>query len=500
MQDVQAGAVKVKSREAVNVRKNFSLILACPLVLALAAGCGSSHHGTTGAQNEVPVVVTIHDAPPQGVTVLSFAVQITSIELQGGSTSGSTNNSGNLLSNPVTVQLQNLQTGSEILAQSSAAAGTYSGVAVTYGSVSASIQNNSGAAITVGSTSCANAAVCQINPTISQMSTTITSSPFPLTLTAGAPVNLALDFDVNSSLGTDLSVTPTVTVTASTTPLADSNLADIGGITGTVTATGTNQFTVMDSATGNSLAVNTATGTTFGGFSSCTASPADATCVQKNQIVNVNLGVGDNNPTTLTASSVNLENGFTQGIEGTVVAVNPTNNQFTVLVTGTSGSTSGVTVGQEETVTAGTGATFSVESNGATLPSGLDFTGTNNLLVGQNVQLDASSVSGSAVTADQVMLAPTQFTGTAGTVTGSNITINGLNGVFTNSGTTSITADTGATTTFGGVTGLTGVTTGNEVSVNGLLFGTPTAPIVITSAFDDDTTLAGTSPATVMGQ
>jgi len=313
-------------------------------------------------------------------------------------------------------------------------------------------------------------------------------------------VNLSLDFNINSSLGTDLSVTPAVTVTASTTPLSDSNLADVGGVTGTVTATGSNQFTVMDSATGNSLTLTTGTGTTFGGFSSCTASPEDSTCVQKNQIVNVNFGVGDANPTVLTAASVNLESGFTQGIEGTVLAVDPTTQTFTVVVTGTSGNVSGVTLGQEIMVAAGTGATFSVESNGATIPSGLNFTGTSNLLVGQNVQLDASSISGSSVTADQVMLAPTQFTGTSGTVTGSNVTINGLNGLFTNSGTTSITAETGSNTTFAGVTGVTGLTTGNQVSVSGLLFATPTAPIVVTNAFDDDTVLAGTTPAAVLGQ
>jgi hypothetical protein len=432
----------------------------------------------------------MHDAPPQGVTVLSFAVQVTGIKLEGSGSS-----SANLLSNPVTIQLQNLQTGNEVLAQSSAGAGTYSGLELTFGSVSATVENESGAAITVGGTNCASASVCQITPTISEMSTTISSSPFPLTLTAGTPVDLSLDFNVNSSVGSDLSVTPAVTVAASTTPLSDTNLADIGGITGTVTAAGSNQFTVTDSATGNSLTLSTGTGTTFGGFSSCTASPEDSTCVQKNQIVNVNFGVGDNNPMTLTASNVNLENGFTQGIAGTVVAVNPVTQQFTVVVTGTSGTTSGVAVGDQETITPGTGATFSVESNGATLPSGLEFTGTSNLLVGQTVQLDAASISGSTVTADQVMLAPTQFTGTSGTVNGSNVTINGLNGLFTNAGTTSIVADTGTTTTFGGVTGVTGLTTGNDVAVSGLLFSTPTAPILVTSALDDDTTLA---PSTVV--
>ena len=145
--------------------------------------------------------------------MLSFAVQVTGIKLEG---SGSSN--ANLLSNPVTIQLQDLQTGNEVLAQSSAEAGTYSSLVVTFGSVNATVQNESGAAITVGGTNCASASVCQITPAISQMSTTISSSPFPLILTAGTPVDLSLDFDVNSSVGSDLSVTPAVTASASTTP------------------------------------------------------------------------------------------------------------------------------------------------------------------------------------------------------------------------------------------------------------------------------------------
>jgi hypothetical protein len=477
----KVGAMKF-TKEAVSVRKSLVLGLACSLAVALAAGCGGSGH--VSSQDEVPVVVTMHDAPPTGVTVLSFTVQVTGIKLEGAGISNA-----NVLSNPVTIQLQNLQAGNDILAQTSIKAGTYTDAIITFGSVSATVENESGSSETVGTTTCASASVCQIVPTISQMSTTISSSPFPLTLTAGTPVDLSIDFNVNSSIGSDLSVTPSVTLSASTTALADSNLADIGGVTGTVTSTGTNQFTVTDSATGNSLTLNTGTSTTFGGFSSCTASPEDATCLTKGQTVNVNFGVGDSSPTSLAASAVNLDSGITNGVQATVVAVDPVTQQFTVVVTGTSGTSNGVAVGDEETVTAGTGATFGVESNGATLPAGLDFNGTSNLLVGQTVELDASSVSGANLTADEIMLAPTQFTGTSGTVNGSNVTINGLNGLFTNSGTTAIVADTGTTTTFGGVTGVTGLTNGDEVTVGGLLFGTPTAPVIVAGVVNDQTDL-----------
>src|SRR5579864_7585877 len=107
------------------MRKAIAYFSAAALALSAMAGCGDSSNGTNA--NEVPVVVTVHDAAPTGVTVVSFSVQVTGITLQG---SGSSNVS--LLSNPVTVQLQNLATTSEILADSSAPAGTYSGMMITY--------------------------------------------------------------------------------------------------------------------------------------------------------------------------------------------------------------------------------------------------------------------------------------------------------------------------------------------------------------------------------
>ena len=207
------------------MRKVLCYFSAAALALGAMAGCGGSSNNSTNS-NEVPVVVTVHDAPPTGVTVVSFSVQVTGITLQG---SGSSNVS--LLSSPVTVQLQNLGTTSEILAQSSAPAGTYSNTMITYSSPSMTFQNSSGSTQTVGTTSCTIGSFCSVTPTLNQMSTTVTTSPFPITLTKGLPVNIAIDFNIGSSIQSNLTVSPAISVTASTTPLADTNLADITGIT-----------------------------------------------------------------------------------------------------------------------------------------------------------------------------------------------------------------------------------------------------------------------------
>ena len=94
------------------MQKVVGYLSALAITLGFLSGCGSNNNSANNP-NDVPVVMTIHDAPPTGVTVVSFAVQITGITLVG---SGTPNAS--LLTKPVTVQLQNLATSSELLAES----------------------------------------------------------------------------------------------------------------------------------------------------------------------------------------------------------------------------------------------------------------------------------------------------------------------------------------------------------------------------------------------
>ena len=131
---------------------------------------------------------------------------------------------------------------------------------------------------------------------------------------------------------------------------------------------------------------------------------------------------------------------------------------------------------------------FSVQSNGQTLPAGLNFTGISNVAVGQSVLLDSTGFTAGTggangtLTTDQVMLAPSQFNGTINSLNSTNqaFTVNGLNGVFTDNGVNLVNVDTGTTTTFTGVNGgFTGLANGNQVAVGGLLFETPTGPVLV---------------------
>ena len=372
-----------------------------------------------------------------------------------------------------------------LLADTSAPAGTYSNVVVTFSNPSYTIKNTSSGTLTLpGSKTCATQTVCTVTPTLTQVSTTTSTSPFPLTLTANTPVTLNIDLNANKSISaTDFSVNPSVTVSAPAT-LSNGNLTAMT-INGQVTQTGANQFTVTDATTGMPFSFTTNGTTTFNNFAqnSTTCTTANtAACLAQNQNVAVNFGIASSSPKTLTATGVSLQSGVTSGVTGVVTAVNPGANQFTIVTTGVSPSvTTGAAIGQQFVVTVPTTASaFAVQNNGLTIPSGVGFTGINNVAVGQTVLVNASSISGSNITANQTILMPSQFTGTVSSVNGTNLVVNGLNGVFTGAGVNSLNVTTQTATTFpGGITRLSGLTVGAPVTVGGLIFTTSTGDTVV---------------------
>jgi Domain of unknown function (DUF4382) len=474
------------------VRKRIPLLLILPVVLAFIASCGGSSHHTT-PPSEVPVIVSISDQP-SNEGVLSFDIQITSACLLTSANATATSCSGaqSLITSPVTVQLENLQTSQapDVLANTQAPAGTYTNVLIIFGTATAAVNVDPGTtandSVPNSCTAGATPTVCELSPTVSP---TFVNVPFSTAavLTAGQPANIAIDFNVASSLvaatvGTTntFSIDPSVTVTDNTTALADGNLLDVGPITGTVTAVGANSLTVTDSTTGQpvTIAINTGTNpTTFNGFGSCTA--ANLSCVQANQVVTVNSTFANTSPLTQTATSVTDNGGiaFGQGFEGTVIQTGATPM---ILVTSVpAGNTQNVTVGETLTlVPPATSAGFSVAlPAGQTLPAGVSFAGAGDLVDGQNVLIDSTGVvtTGgiSTSTADQVVLEPTQFNGTLASITSPNVTVNGLNNFFTDNNVQNINFETGPQTTFGGTvatTGFGGLTVGDQTDMNGFLF------------------------------
>jgi hypothetical protein len=491
------------------VRKKISALSVFPLVVAFIAGCGGSSHHTTTV-NEVPVVLSISDQP-SNVGVLSFDLQITGACLLTNSNASATSCSGaqNLITSPVTVQLEDLQTSqeSDVLASTQVPAGTYTAVLLTFGTSQAAVNvdpnttDNDSQTPADSCTAAATPTVCELTPVVNPASVTV---PFTTAavLTAGQPANIAIDFNVASSLveataGTTntFTISPTFTATDNTTAGTDGNLLDVSQVTGTVTNVSSTGFTFTDSATGQSMTLATGTNTTFNGFGTC--SPANLACVQTNQDVTVNLGVSDTSPLTQTATSVTDNGGiaFGQGFQGTVIQTGATPM---ILVTSVpAGNTQNVTVGETLTlVPPATSAGFSVAlPAGQTLPAGVSFAGAGDLVDGQNVLIDSTGVvtagGVSTSTADQVVLEPTQFSGTLSSITSPNVTVNGLNNFFLDNNIQNVNFETGTQTTFGGTvatTGFNGLTVGDQTDMNGFLFngGVRQNPVVFGESILDN--------------
>jgi hypothetical protein len=479
------------------VRKAMLWFSVAPVVCLGLIGCGGSNKGTPTA-SAVPVVLTVQDQPPAGITALSFGIQITGVSLQSSAGSGS---DVSLLSSPVTVNLSNLQTVNSLLANTTAPAGTYSGITITFANPQVSVINNTQATLTDGGTgSCPVSATapCSLAPAISPTSIMVTNSPFPLTLTVGTPIQIALDFDSADSLVNTaqvLSINPSVTVMTNTTPNATTNnIADFTNGSGQVTSASNNQVVVTDLSTGQPLTLSAPASTTFTGFNTSTTCTTANTfgCVQSGQIVNFNFGVSGASGSSPALQSLNLNSGITNGVNGTVVGVNPQTNQLQVLVTSEtpafSSGTSGLGVGQVVEVNPGTGAAFSAQTNGATLPAGLEFNNINDVGVGQSVMLDSTGFTAGTGTApgtlttDNVTLVPSQFGGSidALNASGQSFTVNNLNGLFTGNNVNSVTVNTGTNTAFTGVTGgFPGLAVGNNVNLGGTLFNSPSGPVLV---------------------
>jgi hypothetical protein len=455
-------------------------------ILGFAAGCGRFPGATTSGGGSSPpstqFSLTIRDTPPSNVSVLAFGIQVTGAVLQPGNVS--------LLSsgNSVQLELTQLQTEATLLSSLSVPAGNYTSLTVTFANPRLTILNSANSAIA----GCAAGAVCQFTPAISPLSTTFSTGPnFPLTLLQGVPVGFELDLDLNSIIQTDLSLNlaaaNAVNLTQLPTAQATSQLADLNDVRGTVQSIGTNQFTMVQS-NGTSLTVNVNSSTVFL-FSASSCPANNFTCVAVGQILETDLSLLGNG--TLVAKLVELTQPPAVGsqiIQGTIVALSGSPVTSLQLVAhDVQPNSSNVSTGNLVTVNVQNTATFQVATRNFTFPSGISFASQADLITGQEIQVRVAGAvtpgSPPSFTTDQVILVPTQATALVFTINlgAASFTINGLQPFFTNAIPTpinQITEQTSSQTIFENLatSNLTSLAAGNQVSVEGWFFNTPSAP------------------------
>jgi len=462
---------------AMNRHRFISGLFGLTFVLATVfmAACGGGATSTPPA-NATTFALTIHDNPPAGVTVLSFEIEITGATLQP-----SNGSAVSLLTSPVEIELEKLQTNSAFLSTRGVDPGTYDSLTLTFANPEMTILNQSGQPIVIGTQVCASGQICELKPQLNMSSAKLSGTPFPLTVGADVPIGLALDFDVNSSVQNNLSITPTLTATQATVA-ADGELEEEQDLKGQITAVGSGQFTLQDDTSGRSFTINVTSNTEFKDFSEIGCTTNDFSCVKSGQIVQVDfalMGTG-----ILQAKEVKLEENVNeQELEGTVVSINAPGNQFQVVVVDEEPVANSAPVGSVVTVNIQAGASFQVENDGLNIPSGLSFASVNDLLVGQDIDIRALSVSsgvgGSSANTDRVRLRASQISGKVSAVSAPNFDMSNLNSLFTGAGITQIQVQTSSATGFEGVASVSGLNVNDAVSAEGLLFRTAGDPALI---------------------
>lgn len=449
----------------------------------LLAGCGGSMSAPAmgpGPQAAL-VSVSLTDAPPAGVTVLTFEVTVT----------GATLNPGNadLLAGkgPVRIEVKRLETENAFLSTANIPSGDYTSLNLTFSNPELTFRNDTNATLA----GCASGSVCEIKPS-GALTATVNGQFNTMSGTqTGVLVDLNLANLITPSLGVNFSAATAVTATQQTKD-GEGELEDLDDLDGIVANPSSSQFTLQTTDMGN-ITVTIDSNTQFEGFDACAA--ANATCVQSGQSVEVDLMLAASG--TFLAKKVELEDDAQEAaddeLEGVVFKIDsPT--QFEMAVNDELRAVANVSVGDPVTVmltTSGGGTSFRVDTNGLTVPFALQqafesATDTSQLLPGQTVQVRKVSMTGGpapaaiTITTDRVRLRDTRFTATvSGAPAGSNFNVGGLPGLFTAAGVSQIQVQTSSQTNFENVSGVSGLADGSTVSLRGLLFKNTPNPVLI---------------------
>jgi hypothetical protein len=439
-------------------------------ILWYVAGCGG---GSSNVNNPPPQIgssaisLTLRDAPPAGVAVLSFEITLTSAVLQPGNVA--------LLNTPIEIEITRLEVETAFLNTANVPAGNYTSIALTFSNPELTILNNSGGSVG----SCASGQVCELKPSLNPATATYSGAPFPLNLGSNSPMGLLVDFDLAASIQSDLSLTPSFSLQHLPPAAGTGQLHEMEDLLGRVSAkdTANNQFTLE--RRGRFLTVKVDANTVFEDFDEISLPNSFASlAVGQTVEVDVRLMAGG----VLQAKKVELETANDE-LEGVIVAV-PNSTSFRMVVREEMPNIAGVEVGNVVTVGLQEGTSFRVDNDGFTLPAGAQFSSASDLMPGQSVDVRPALVSGTdpiVVSTNRVRLRMSRFTATVLSVTGDTFVVFNLPPLFAGAGVTNIQVQTGTRTEFEGVSGVSGLSAGNIVSLRGLLFRAAGTPILVAS-------------------
>jgi hypothetical protein len=485
--------------------------------LLAMSGCGSqysmaSNPASSSSSSNVPVSMMVTDTPPAGVTVLFFQLSITGASLATSSGSVSLLNT----TNPIPINVTQLQTDSAFLGSVNVPPGIYSSLSVTFANPQLTIFNDSGAAIG----SCANNTVCQLTPTTTPSTLTFSTDPFPVTLMANSALAFKLDIHLDTiiqqNLSVDLSATDGVTVSQLPTPPQGAPFTHLGHLIGTIQSLTTNGFTLM-TGDGRTFNIGTDSSTVYN-YPSSVCTTDNFACLAAQQIVRVKLSLMMSG--TLLATEVDFVQPAGQNVlEGNIIRLSTSGSNTIIDLILQEGAPmplhSMFPFGQRASVNVpSTGVTYAIDSGSFMIPSGLSFASSADLAVGQEVSVvvQGSVAPGSgtemsipflgpaaiAITTNGITLEPSQVTGSVAAINAgaSNFTLSTLPVCFVPPAAApgmlpafvpvNITVQTTSATTFTNFTpdSISGLAVNDVVSVGGWIFSTPSGITAITQAAD----------------
>jgi len=480
-------------------------LLVVSILLLFLAGCnqapnnGMSPSGSNSTAQAGQVSLSMTDDPPSGVTVLFFQIDLTSAYLTPNM--GSTNAS--LLNNntPVQVDVTQLQAISAFLSTANVATGTYKSLTLTFANPQLVIFNASDQAI---ASTCPLNTVCQLTPSLDNPSTlTFSSTPFPVSVAQNTPLGFLLDFHLNQVIQSDLSVNLAVSngVTVDELPSAPPfGPPRFGFVAGTVESVTSNpmQFT-LETRDGRTFTIDANSSTTYANFPTSVCAMSAFSCLASGQMVQVQVANVQMDGTLLAAEVSYIQAGSQQVVDGNVIGLSTANGSTVMtLLLHWSPNAGLFPFGGVASVTASPAATFSVDSNNFTMPSGLSFASASDLLIGQDVEVDVAAGSltklasrnrwsphSVSFTTNTIELEPSQITGLVATINTSaasftvttfpNFFASWSKGNWPSWTPMTITVDTTSQTAYQGLgtDSFSGLMTNNLVSVRGWLFSTP---------------------------
>ena len=397
----------------------------------------------------------IRDTPPAGVAVLSFSATVTGAVLAPGDV--------NLVTSPVTVEINRLQVEAALLANLTIPSGTYTSLTVTFANPVLTILNNSGAA----NGSCANGAICKLRPALGVSSVNFTGPPFPVT----GHFDLLLDFDLSKSLSDLGTINPVVTLRQLTPADLNQRGVSVKQVAGKIIYVAGDTFCcgaffdlVTDMGTINSV------DDSFAHYVDATTVCGNFFCVQ-DKIAEVDLTLPSGGGTFWEAQRVTLKPPDQPELEGVVVAIN-SDAQFDIVLLHQMPGAAGLEMGDLVRINLQSGATIEAVDIDVKR-NGLLFSAPSDLLVGQVVTARARSApSGAplAVTADRVRLKSGALTGLVKSIlNATDFVVDSLPGNFPSS---QIQVRTNAQN-------VAALNVGDTVSFSGFLLKTSGAPPVL---------------------